>query len=158
MRLREVRGRDRALCVLYGTTALVGCCVMGAMAVAFVVGHADSGPTGVVTDFLRDATANLASRFVYADLVLTWAALGAYMIVEGRRFGIRHVWAYIVGAPLLALIASYGLFMLVRQLRIAAAGDAEDPAAGGLPADDPGADAAGADDPGVRRTATGTVR
>ncbi|MER0241099.1 DUF2834 domain-containing protein [Streptomyces sp. HSW2009] len=132
MRLRELPDRDRALCVLYGASALVGAAVMGTLAVLFVVRNADAGPGGVVTHFLRDATTNLAAQFIYADLVLTWAALGAYMIVEGRRFGIRHVWAYIVGAPLLALIASYGLFMLVRQLKIAALRDPDDlPASAG---------------------------
>ncbi|MGY3204780.1 DUF2834 domain-containing protein [Streptomyces sp. TE5632] len=141
MRFLEVRGRDRSLCVLYGVSALIGAAVMGTLAVMFVVQNADAGPGGVVTNFLRDATSNLASQFIYADLVLTWAALGAYMIVEGRRFGIRHVWAYIVGAPLLALIASYGLFMLVRQLKIAAARDADD-----LPAPE-----------APRRAATGTA-
>ncbi|MFI5534096.1 DUF2834 domain-containing protein [Kitasatospora sp. NPDC051853] len=120
MRLRDVRGRDRALCVLYGTSALIGAAVMGTMAVTFVVRTADAGPGGVVAAFMRDATSTFASQFIYADLALTWAALGAYMIVEARRLNIRHVWAYIVGAPALALIASYGLFMLVRQLKIAA--------------------------------------
>ncbi|MGK5627882.1 DUF2834 domain-containing protein [Streptomyces sp. URMC 123] len=119
--MRDVQGRDRSLCVLYGVSAVVGFCIMGTLAVVFVVQNAEAGPIGIVTNFLRDATTNLASQFIYADLVLTWAALGAYMIVEGRRFGIRHVWAYIVGAPVLALIASYGVFMIVRQLKIAAA-------------------------------------
>lgn len=120
MRFGEVRGRDRALCFLYGASALIGLVVMGTMAVVFVVQNADAGVFGVVENFLRDSTTNLASQFVYADLVLVWAAVGAYMIVEGRRYGIKHVWAYIVGAPAIALIVTYGLFMLVRQLKIAA--------------------------------------
>ncbi|MFD5146003.1 DUF2834 domain-containing protein [Streptomyces sp. NPDC058401] len=124
-RLSEVRGRDRALCFLYGASALIGLIVMGWMAVAFVVQNADAGALGVVENFLRDSTTNLATQFVYMDLVLTWAAVGAYMIVEGRRYGIRHVWAYIVGAPAIALIVTYGLFMLVRQLKIAALREAE---------------------------------
>ncbi|MFD6889787.1 DUF2834 domain-containing protein [Streptomyces sp. NPDC059957] len=124
-RLSEVRGKDRALCFLYGASALIGLCVMGTMAVTFVVQNADAGAMGVVENFLRDSTTNLASQFVYMDLVLVWAAVGAYMIVEGRRFGIRHVWAYIVGAPAIALIVTYGLFMLVRQLKIAALREAE---------------------------------
>ncbi|MFE4632447.1 DUF2834 domain-containing protein [Streptomyces sp. NPDC056773] len=124
-RLSEVRGKDRALCFLYGASALIGLIVMGTMAVAFVVQNADAGAAGVVENFLRDSTTNLASQFVYMDLVLVWAAVGAYMIVEGRRYGIRHVWAYIVGAPAIALIVTYGLFMLVRQLKIAALRDAD---------------------------------
>lgn len=125
MRLSEVRGKDRALCILYGASALIGFGIMGTMAVAFVVQNADAGVLGVVENFLRDSTTNLATQFVYMDLVLTWAAVGAYMIVESRRFGIRHVWAYIVGAPAIALIVTYGLFMLVRQLKIAALREAE---------------------------------
>ncbi|MHC0433528.1 DUF2834 domain-containing protein [Streptomyces sp. O3] len=144
LRFADVRGRDRSLCILYGTTALVGFLIMGTMAVTFVVRNADAG-LGVVEVFLRDATSNLATQFVYADLVLVWAALGAYMIVEGRRHGIRHVWAYIVGAPLLALIVTYGLFMLVRQLKIAAARDTD-----ARDADEPPATA----EPAVRYAAT----
>ncbi|MEV2255667.1 DUF2834 domain-containing protein [Streptomyces sp. NPDC050147] len=128
MRLVEVQGRDRALCLLYGLSAVIGFAIMGTMAVVFVVQNADAGFFGVIENFLRDATSNLATQFVYADLVLVWAALAAYMIVEGRRHGIRHVWAYIVGAPLIALIVTYGLFMLVRQLKIAAARDTGEPA------------------------------
>ncbi|MGW4820653.1 DUF2834 domain-containing protein [Streptomyces sp. NPDC004227] len=123
MRFRDVQGRDRALCVLYGLFAVVGLCVMGTMAVTFVIRNADAGFVGVIGNFLRDSTSNLASQFIYADLVLVWAAVGAYMIVEARRLGIRHVWAYIAGAPALAMIVTYGIFMFVRQLKIAAAHD-----------------------------------
>ncbi|MGK5729170.1 DUF2834 domain-containing protein [Streptomyces sp. URMC 124] len=133
MRLGDVRGRDRALCVFYALFALGGALAMGALAVAFVRQNADAGALGVIRNFLRDATTNLASRFIYADLVLIWLGLSAFMIVESRRLGIRHVWAYIVGAPALALCASFGVFMYVRQLKLATAGK-ERPAAAGAAA------------------------
>ncbi|RPK89888.1 MULTISPECIES: DUF2834 domain-containing protein [Streptomyces] len=117
----DLSGQDRALCLTYGLFALGGGLVMGAQAVAFVVRESDAGPLGIVRNFLRDATVNAATVFVYADLVLVWAALAVFMIVEGRRHGIAHVWAYIVGAPALALVASFCAFMYVRQLKIAAA-------------------------------------
>ncbi|MGF1425091.1 DUF2834 domain-containing protein [Kitasatospora sp. LaBMicrA B282] len=118
---------DRFLCRMYALFAAVGTLVMGTLAVAFVVRDAAAGPIGVVTDFLHDATRNLASCFVYTDLALTWAALGAYMVIEARRRRIRHVWAYLVGGPALALIASFSLFMYVRQRRIAASRTAATP-------------------------------
>ncbi|MFD7406338.1 DUF2834 domain-containing protein [Streptomyces sp. NPDC059866] len=124
MRLGDVQGRDRALCTLYGLFAVGGCLVMGTLAIVFVVRNADAGPLGVIENFLRDATRNLASQFIYADLALIWAALAAFMIIEARRLGIRHVWAYIVGAPALALVVSFSVFMYVRQLKIAALNDA----------------------------------
>lgn len=117
----EVSGQDRTLCRVYGLFALGGGLVMGAQAVAFVVQESDAGPLGIVSNFLRYATVNAATVFVYADLVLVWAVLAVFMVVEGRRHRIAHVWAYIVGAPALALVASFCAFMYVRQLRIAAA-------------------------------------
>ncbi|MEU1670803.1 DUF2834 domain-containing protein [Streptomyces roseifaciens] len=134
MRLGEVRGRDRALCVFYALFALVGLVAMGALAVAFVrraIDDGADGAVGVIRHFLHDALTNLASQFIYADLVLIWLGLAAFMIVESRRLGIRYVWAYIVGAPALALCVSFAVFMYVRQLKIAAAGEeGRRPAAG----------------------------
>ncbi|RKN77192.1 DUF2834 domain-containing protein [Streptomyces klenkii] len=128
MRLADVRGRDRSLCLFYGLFGLAGTLIMGALAVAFVRENLDAGPYGVIRNFIHDALTNLASQFIYADLVLIWAALSAFMIVESRRLGIRYVWAYIVGAPALALCASFSVFMYVRQLKIAAARTGTGPA------------------------------
>ncbi|QLE74784.1 DUF2834 domain-containing protein [Streptomyces rectiverticillatus] len=133
MRLGEVRGRDRALCVFYALFAFGGLVTMGALAVAFVRRNANAGPADVIRNFLHDATTNLASQFIYADLVLIWLGLAAFMIVESRRLGIRYVWAYIVGAPALALCASFAVFMYVRQLKIAALDEERRPAAGAAP-------------------------
>ncbi|CAL9647257.1 hypothetical protein SUDANB176_06511 [Streptomyces sp. enrichment culture] len=126
---RGPREKDRALCLFYGLFTLGGALVMGAMAVTYVVRHSDGGPAGVVREFLDDALSNPASRFIYADLTLVWIALAGYMVVEARRHGIRFVWAYIAGAPLLALCVSFPAFMYVRQLKIAAARDAPGPTA-----------------------------
>lgn len=94
---------------------------MTSLIVAFVLEHREDGLFGVVEDFLRDAMTNAASRLIYADLTLVWIALAGFMVVEARRLGIRYVWAYIIGAPLLALCVSFTLFMFIRQLKIASA-------------------------------------
>jgi hypothetical protein len=116
-----VSRRDRALCACYGLFAAGGFVIMVWLAVSYIVRHRGSGVFGVVTDFLHDALANPAAGFIYADLTLAWLALAAFMIVEARRLGIRHVWAYIAGAPLLALCVSFPAFMFVRQLKIGTA-------------------------------------
>ncbi|MGI5347072.1 DUF2834 domain-containing protein [Streptomyces sp. CA-250714] len=149
MPFAEMRGRDRALCLFYGLFSVGGGLVMGSMAVAYVLDHAHSGAFGLVRDFLRDASVNLAARFVYADLVLVWAALAVFMVLEARRLGIRHVWAYIVGAPVLALCVSFPVFMFVRQLKIAAATESV-----GMP----GARLPAAASPATRGTTRGTQR
>lgn len=129
LRLDEVHGRDRHLCIFYGLFAAGGAIVMGAMAVAVVIEHMGDGVVGVVWNFLRDALSNLASQFIYADLFLIWAALGVFTVAEAHRLGIRHAWAYIIGAPALALCVSFPLFMYVRQLKIAAARGEHSPTA-----------------------------
>ena len=110
--------RDRALCVFYGLFTAVGLVIMGALAVSYIVRHSGGGMSGVVTDFLHDALVNPAAGFIYADLTLVWIALAAFMVVEARRHRIRFVWAYIAGAPLLALCVSFPAFMFVRQVKI----------------------------------------
>ena len=40
------------------------------------------------------------------------------MIVESRRLGIRFVWAYILGALLVAASVAIPLFLLARQRRL----------------------------------------
>jgi hypothetical protein len=85
--------------VLYGLLTLGGILVATPMAVFFALDHAGDGLSGIIGDFLREATANAATRFVYMDLVLIWIATAAFMVVEARRLGIRHVWAYISAPP-----------------------------------------------------------
>lgn len=125
-----MRGRDRALCLFYGLFTIGGFLAMTSLIVAYVLKHREDGPYGVLEDFLRDAMTNAASRLIYADLTLVWIALAGFMVVEARRLGIRYVWAYIIGAPLLALCVSFTLFMFIRQLKIAyAAKGAPNPSA-----------------------------
>ncbi|KRV48196.1 hypothetical protein AQ490_26185 [Wenjunlia vitaminophila] len=122
-----MRGNDRAMCVCYGLLAVAGFVFMSSLAIAYVLENSDRG-LGIVTGFVEEALSNLAGKFIYADLTLVWAMLAVFMVVEGRRLGIRHVWAYIVGAPLLALAVSFPLFMLVRQFKIAATATSTEPA------------------------------
>ena len=107
------------MCVFYAVFAAISAVIMVWLAVAFTVKHWEGDFFAPGRSFVDEALSNQAGQFIYADLVLVWAALSVYMVVEGRRVGIRHVWAYIVGAPALALTVSFPLFMLVRQLKIA---------------------------------------
>lgn len=118
-RLRETRGRDRALCLCYGLFAIVDLVIVCAIAILYAVEHRALGVAGVIGHFFQDALANPAAWFVYTDLTLVWIALTVYMIIEARRFGIRFVWLYVVAAPLSALSVSFPAFMFVRQLKIA---------------------------------------
>jgi hypothetical protein len=117
--LGQTRGSDRVLCVCYGLFTIAGLLVMGGMALAYVLRQGDANLFRVAGDFVHEALSNLAGGFIYADITLVWIALAVFMVHEARRLDIRHVWAYIVAAPLLALAVSFPAFMFVRQLKIA---------------------------------------
>jgi hypothetical protein len=119
LRLRETRGRDRALCVCYGLFAIADLVIVCAIAILYLVEHRSLGVFGVIGHFFLDALANPAGWFVYTDLTLVWIALTVYMVIEARRHGIRFVWLYVIAAPLSALSVSFPAFMFVRQLKIA---------------------------------------
>jgi magnesium-transporting ATPase (P-type) len=118
--LLHVRGRDRAVCLFYFLFAAFSFVAVVAIAAYYAYENRSHGALGVVGGFFRDALANPAAWFIYADLTLVWIALGFYMIGEARRLGIPYVWAYIAGAPLCALSVSFPAFMIVRQLKLAA--------------------------------------
>lgn len=117
--LRQTSGTHRMLCVCYGLLTVAGFLVMAGMALAYVLKQGDANLFRVAGDFVGEALSNLAGGFIYADLTLVWIALSVFMVHEARRLDIRHVWAYIVAAPLLALAVSFPAFMFVRQLKIA---------------------------------------
>jgi hypothetical protein len=127
-RLRDIRGRDRALCLCYGLFAVGDLVIVCAIAIWYAVIHHSLGVFGVIGHFFLDALANPAGWFVYTDLTLMWFVVTVYMLIEARRHRIRFVWLYVIAAPLSALSVSYPAFMYVRQLTIAATRVAPRPA------------------------------
>ena len=61
------------------------------------------------------------------DLALLILAAVVWMVLESRRVGVRFVWAYVVLAMLVAVSVTFPLFLIARELRLAAL----PPAAGG---------------------------
>jgi hypothetical protein len=120
-RLRDLPRRDRALCWCYALFTVLDLLAVSALALVYAARHRTEPPLALIGHFVRDALANPAAAFIYADVTLTWLALAVFMVVEARRLRIRWVWAYIAAAPLSALSASVPAFLFVRQLKIAAA-------------------------------------
>ncbi|WP_199539111.1 DUF2834 domain-containing protein [Desertihabitans brevis] len=52
------------------------------------------------------------------DVVVVLLACWVLMLVEARRLGIRHVWVYLVLAPVVALAFALPLFLAVRERRL----------------------------------------
>lgn len=108
------------LCLFYSlvaTVAFVSICIE-------VVGH--FGAAGSLSSlpaaalhFITDTQANRASRTVTVDLLMLSLAAMTFMVLEGRRLGIRFVWAYILFGFLLAISVTFPLFMIARERHLA---------------------------------------
>jgi hypothetical protein len=52
------------------------------------------------------------------DLLIMAVAASVLMVIEGRRLGMKHVWAYIVFAGLTAIAFTFPLFLANRERRL----------------------------------------
>lgn len=65
--------------------------------------------------YLQGWFANPAASSAATDLLVVGAVAGVFMVVEGRRLGMRHLWLYLVGTPLVALAMTFPLFLWQRE-------------------------------------------
>lgn len=108
----------KALCAVYGVIALAALVATQSQALAYF-----DNPGGVVAgfgEFLRDTAVTPASRFISFDVAFLFLAAAVFMVIEARRLRIRYVWAYIAGGLLVAISVTFPLFLIARELRIAA--------------------------------------
>jgi hypothetical protein len=68
--------------------------------------------------FLRDLFATRIGGFFGMDVFVTAAVLWAFVAFEGRRLGVRHPWAPIVGSLAVGVSLGLPLFLYLRQVRL----------------------------------------
>jgi len=74
-------------------------------------------------DFLADLGAGgPAVSSLSWDLLIAAVASVTFIIVEGRRLGMRRVWVYVLLAPLVAFAVALPVFLAAREMHLAAAG------------------------------------
>ncbi|MDO7867919.1 DUF2834 domain-containing protein [Nocardioides jiangxiensis] len=83
---------------------------------AALVWHVASGRGAA--DFLTDAVATPAGVFVVVDLVAVACAALVFMVTEGRRLGIRHLWIYVVLTFTVAISVAFPAFLMVRERQL----------------------------------------
>jgi len=106
------RGRP-VLVAFYGVSALAG---LGGT--WFYNLRARSLPGGFPAGYFRAWFANPASSSAAVDLLSVFAVSGIFMVVEGRRVGMKAPWAYPVLALPSALAFTFPLFLLIRELHL----------------------------------------
>lgn len=113
----------RILCGVYAAIAVAALIATWSQNLAYL--HSGGSFPG---GFLQDLKVNAAARSITVDIVLFFVAAAVFMVIEARRLGIGHVWAYLVGGMLIAISVTFPLFLIARERRLATTG-APDPTA-----------------------------
>jgi membrane associated rhomboid family serine protease len=114
---RRLPGSDRLICIVYAVIA-VGALIAtwGTENLKFFALPNNGGALG----FITLAYANPAAASIANDLVFLLLAAFTLMIVEAKRLGIRFVWVYMLLSFAIAISVMFPLFMIARQMKIAA--------------------------------------
>jgi hypothetical protein len=116
----------KLLCWTYAVIALVALAGTWSQNVAYF--RPEEGlATGFVlatARFWPDTLATPASTSITVDIGLLCLSLFVLMIIEARRLAIRFVWIYIVLGLLVAISVTFPLFLIARERRLAARGEA----------------------------------
>lgn len=70
--------------------------------------------------FPEGAWANPAAASLSNDVLLVAPAAVVFMVSEACRLDVRRVWAYVVGSAFIAIGVTFPLFLIARQVRLAA--------------------------------------
>lgn len=102
---------------MYAAIAIVALVATWSQNLAYQNAAAD-----MFSSFLRETKTTPAARSITADLLLFFLAAAVFMVVEGRKHGVRLIWAYIVGGIFIAISVTFPLFLIAREVRMHAAG------------------------------------
>jgi hypothetical protein len=71
-----------------------------------------------LVDFFRAAYANAAAASLANDLFALALAASIFMVIEGRRVGVRYVWLYIILSAITAISVTFPLFLIARHIKL----------------------------------------
>lgn len=106
---------DKLLCGLYAILAIAAVAFAFGNTIAYMLSDGNGGLTG----FFAAGYVNYATSSLTNDLLIVALAATVLMIAEGRRLGVRFVWAYVAAGFLIAISVSFPLFLIARQLKLA---------------------------------------
>lgn len=68
--------------------------------------------------FIHDMFANQISAFVAMDVIISAIVLIVFVVVEGRRLGMRTLWLPVTATFLVGVSLGLPLFFYLRQLQL----------------------------------------
>ncbi len=115
--MERLNRTDKILCAVYGAVALAA--LIGTQIA--LVRHISTYDGNVLTGFLKDSVANPAAAFGAIDL-LSVAVVGlVFVVVEGRRLGMRFLWVFVALTFIVAISVAFPSFLFARQVKLAGA-------------------------------------
>jgi hypothetical protein len=107
--------KDKLICASYVLIALVALPATWVNNLAFMTQPSNAS----IADFFRAAYVNAAAASLTNDLILFAFAACIFMVIEGKRVGIRYFWMYIIMSGIVAISVTFPLFLLARHIKIA---------------------------------------
>jgi Terpene cyclase DEP1 len=105
--------KDKLICATYALIAIAALPATWINNLAFM-----QQPNNTFNDFFVAAYANAAAASLANDLFLLAIAASIFMVIEGKRVGVRYVWLYLVLSGILAISVTFPLFLLARHLKV----------------------------------------
>lgn len=101
---------------LYLCAALLGAALPLSFVMPFLTMHGLDLPL-----FCRQLFQNNISAFFGVDVIITSFVLWLFVLTEGRRRGMRHLWVYILCSLLVGVSLALPLFLFFRERKLDAA-------------------------------------
>ncbi len=105
--------KDKLICATYAAIALFAIPATWVNNIAFM-----QQPNNSFMDFINAAYVNAAAASLSNDLLFIAVAASMFMVIEGKRVGVRYVWIYLVLSGLIAISVTFPLFLLARHIKL----------------------------------------
>lgn len=105
--------KDKLICATYAAIALFAIPATWINNIAFM-----QQPNNSFMDFINAAYVNAAAASLSNDLLFIAVAASMFMVIEGKRVGVRYVWIYLVLSGLIAISVTFPLFLLARHIKL----------------------------------------
>jgi Terpene cyclase DEP1 len=106
--------KDKFIGASYALIALVALPATWINNLAFMTQASNSS----FVDFFRAAYVNPAAASLSNDLFLLAFTASIFMVIEGRRVGVRYIWLYIIMSAITAISFTFPLFLLARHVKL----------------------------------------
>jgi len=107
--------------ICYAVFAVVGVCVTW----YFNLQAAEQNPNFSLVTFIADNYVNPSSSSIMNDIAVVCVVFFFWSFFEARKLGMKHWWAYIPMALIIAIAFAFPLFLLMRERAISKGGQVE---------------------------------